>query len=168
MQTYDVRTSDMQRLKGAHVYDSSGEKIGSVEDIYIDDGSQLRYLAISTGGFGSELQVVPLDDVSVGEDDRVTIPYGRDRLEGAPRYDRGRTELTGLDEERIYNHFGLKGYWEAVRARQTVPSPTPEVAQADVAASLARGGDGLRDDAPGESDEVHASHRAQGARRQDW
>ena len=52
--------------------------------------------------------MIPLDDVSVGDDDRVTIPYGRDRLEGAPRYDRDRTELTGQDEERIYNHFGLK------------------------------------------------------------
>ncbi len=168
MLSSEMQVADMERLKGADVCDSSGEKIGTVDDIYLDDDSHLRYIAVATGWFGRDRHVVPLENARI-EDDRLTIPYDRNQLEKAPRYGGDQQNLTGQDETQIYNHYGLEGYWETVRARQTVPSPTPEIAQADVAASMATGGDGLRNGAPGESDGVHASHSgAHGVRRHDW
>jgi hypothetical protein len=95
--------------------------------------------------------VVPLDEVEWSRsDDCLVLPYGRDQLQSAPLYDEDH-ELSFNDEDRIYGFYGKPGYWEAVRAKQTTPSPTPEIAEADVAEAMARGEDPLRADAPGDA-----------------
>lgn len=137
-------------LNGMEVRDRSGDKIGTVRDVYTDrEGAQtLRYLSISTGWLGTRRHVVPLDDIEWSSSDEFLIlPYGRGQLESAPTYDE-RHELSTDDEESIYGYYGLPGYWDVVRAKQTTPAPTPQIAEADVAEALARGEDPLRTDYP--------------------
>jgi hypothetical protein len=131
------------------VCDRSGDKIGTVDGVYIEgDAGNARYLAVKTGWFGGKRHIVPLEDVELsGERDAVVLPYDRDRLESAPTYD-DVNALTDEDESSIYGYYGRPGYWEAVRAKQTTPAPTPEIAQADVADAMARGDDPLREDIP--------------------
>lgn len=50
-------------------------------------------------------------------------------------------DLTRGTEAGIYGHYGRAGYWDAVRARQTPPAPTPQIAEAEVQAALDRGDD---------------------------
>jgi hypothetical protein len=147
----DTGVLALDRLNGMDVRDRDGDKIGTVKGIDTDrDGAEaIRYLSITTGWLGTKRHVVPLDEVEWSRsDDCLVLPYGRDQLQSAPTYDE-RHELSHDDEDRIYDYYGRPGYWDAVRAKQTTPSPTPEIAEADVAAALARGKDPLRTDEPG-------------------
>lgn len=136
---------DFDRLKGMDVYDLNDDKIGSVGGVYVDGDEQnpgsIRYLAVESGWFGSKRHIIPLDDVQLSDrGDALVVPYGRDHLETAPTYD-DRDKISTDEEERIYGHYGRPGYWEAVRAKQSTPAPTPEVARADAVADLNRGRD---------------------------
>lgn len=143
MSTYPTTTGEelaVQDLKGTDVCDASGETIGTVEGAFVDaaSGTSARYLAIRTGWFGTKRHIVPLDDVRLDRDANVVrLPYDRDRLKEGPTVDHDSTDLSTRDEEDIYRYYGRPGYWEAVNAKQTTPSPTPEIAQADVAAAMA-------------------------------
>jgi hypothetical protein len=132
------------RLEGMEVRDSAGEKVGKVTDSYADaSGRYARYLSVSTGWFGTKQHVVPVDDVRVegdGDDAYLVLPYGKDQLRSAPTYE-PKGEITREHESTIYGHYGRTGYWDAVRARQTTPAPTPEIAEAEVADAIDRGED---------------------------
>jgi PRC-barrel domain len=131
-------------LEGMEVRESTGEKVGRVTDVYTDTGgSYARYLVVSTGWFGTKEHVVPVDDVRVeGRDDDayLVLPYGKDELRDGPTFE-PRKNITREHERGIYGHYGRTGYWDAVRARQTTPAPTPEIAEAEVADAIDRGED---------------------------
>lgn len=128
------------RLEGMEVRDISGDKIGKVDDTYTDtQGSYLRYIAVSTGWFGTKRHMIPIDDIRV-EDDYLVVPYRSDELREAPTHDRD-DDFTREHEGRVYGHYGRTGYWDAVRARQTTPAPTPQIAEAEVADAVRRGRD---------------------------
>jgi sporulation protein YlmC with PRC-barrel domain len=134
----------IERLEGMEVRDPSGEKIGKVDDSYTDaQGSYLRYLAVRTGWFGIKRHMIPVDDVRVEGDENdeyLVVPYDKDRLKEAPTFERD-DEFTRRHESEIYGHYGRTAYWDAVRARQTAPAPTPEIAEAEVADAIDRGDD---------------------------
>lgn len=120
----------MDELDGMTVRDVSGEKVGKVDDSYTDDtGSYARYIAVTTGWFGTKRHLIPIDDIRIeqdGDDRHLVVPYDKDRLKAAPSHDRDE-RVTRRHEEDVYGHYGRTGYWDAVRARQTPPAPTPEV-----------------------------------------
>src|SRR5436305_4803833 len=126
----------IDRLRGMSVLDSTGERIGRVEDVYVDDENvNARYLALVTGWFGSKLVIVPMDEVRPRGADDLVVPYTRAELEAAPRYE-AEDALTIAREEEIYGHYGRTPYWDIVRARQRTPAPTPEIAEADAVAGV--------------------------------
>jgi hypothetical protein len=130
----------MDRLEGTEVRDSSGDKIGTVEDSYTDEGgTYLRYLAVKTGWLGTKRHMIPIDDVRM-EGDYLVVPYRAEELREGPAFERDEA-FTRTHEERTYGHYGRTGYWDAVRARQTAPAPTPEIAEAEVADAIDRGED---------------------------
>jgi sporulation protein YlmC with PRC-barrel domain len=134
----------LDELEGMEVRDSSGDKIGKVEDSYTDtDGTYVRYLAVKTGWFGTKRHMIPIDDVrleSDSDEEYLTVPYTKDQLREAPTHDRDE-DFTRRHEEATYGHYGREGYWDAIRARQTTPAPTPEIAEAEAQAAIDRGED---------------------------
>lgn len=141
----DTMLPAVEELMGMDVCDLAGERIGTVDDAYTDtEGSFVRYLAVKTGWFGTRRQMIPIDDVHLeygpDEDAFLTVPYERDRMHEGPAMERDE-DLTRGTEAGIYGHYGRAGYWDAVRARQTPPAPTPQIAEAEVQAALDRGDD---------------------------
>ena len=134
----------MDRLEGMKVRDSAGSKVGTVDDSYTDEqGTYLRYIAVKTGWFGTKRHMIPIDDVRLeGTDDDpyLVLPYTKDQLREGPTYERDE-DFTREHERGVYGHYGRTGYWDAVRARQTTPAPTPEIAEAEVADAVNRGED---------------------------
>lgn len=126
-------------LDGMTVRDVSGEKVGTVADTFTDEtGAYARYLAVATGWFGTKRHLIPVDDVRLeqdGDDRYLVVPYDKERLKAGPAHDRDE-DVTRRHEEDVYGHYGRTGYWEAVRARQTPPAPTPEVGRAEGEAGL--------------------------------
>jgi sporulation protein YlmC with PRC-barrel domain len=75
----DVRRKD--------VYDAEGQRLGSVEDLYIDRKErEVRFLEIGAGGFlgiGEKAFLVPVEAVTQVTEDRVTIePERTEKVEG--------------------------------------------------------------------------------------
>jgi hypothetical protein len=139
-----VRRPSLDQLEGVEVRDVSGDKVGTVADTYTDAaGVHMRYLAVATGWFGTKRHLVPIEDVRVENDgagDYIVLPYDRDLLKGGPAFEQ-ENEITHEDESGIYGHYGREGYWDTVRARQTPPAPTPQIAEAEVADAIRRGED---------------------------
>jgi sporulation protein YlmC with PRC-barrel domain len=145
-----TRLPSLGRLRGMDVRTTDGEKVGKVKDVYLDaEARHARYLAVKTGWF-SGTHVVPVDDVTYVDDDRdahVVVPYTAEHLKGAPTFGDD-DELTPEREGAIYDHYQRVGYWDdardIVRARQTEPAPTPQIAEAEVADAARRGHDPRR------------------------
>jgi sporulation protein YlmC with PRC-barrel domain len=145
-----TRLPSLGRLRGMDARTTDGEKIGKVKDVYLDaEARHARYLAVKTGWL-SGTHVVPVDDVSYvdeGRDAHVVVPYTAQQLKDAPTFGDD-DELTPERERAIYDHYQRVGYWDdardIVRARQTEPAPTPQIAEAEVADAVRRGHDPRR------------------------
>lgn len=100
-----MRINDPQNLVGKNVVGSDGEKIGSVEELYLDtDSQQPEWISVTTGWFGTHRSLVPLSDASEDGGD-VRVPYAKAQVQKAPHYDPGR-ELSTEDEADLFRHYG--------------------------------------------------------------
>jgi sporulation protein YlmC with PRC-barrel domain len=80
-----------QDVRGLDVYDRGGDRIGSVEDLYIDEQERkVRLLEVGAGGFlgmGEKHFLIPAEAVAGVADDRVTIDQSREKVAGYPPFD---------------------------------------------------------------------------------
>ncbi len=98
--------TDITRWKGLDVVDPTGDKIGEIEDIYLDEQTdQPEWLAVRTGLFGRRISFVPLAEAQPSGDS-VAVPYTKAQVKDAPN-----AEPDGLlseqEEARLYDHYGL-------------------------------------------------------------
>ncbi|MFF2960101.1 PRC and DUF2382 domain-containing protein [Streptomyces sp. NPDC057963] len=98
--------TDSGELDGLTVYDTAGEKIGSVGRVYVDDNTgRPDWITVKTGLFGMKESFVPLAGARrVGSDLHITHP--KDRVKEAPRVDAD-AHLSVAEEEELYRHYGL-------------------------------------------------------------
>lgn len=128
------------RVKGLPAHDGEGDRIGEVVDVYVDpETGQVLYLAVDSRWFAGRRHLIPAADASVGRD-RVELPYAPELLSVAPTFEPG-ADLTLQDESDVLVHFGFEGYEDVLRARQTPPAPTPEIARAELGDELRSGRD---------------------------
>jgi sporulation protein YlmC with PRC-barrel domain len=79
-------------LRRKDAYDAQGQRIGSVEDLYIDRKErEVRFLEVGAGGFlgiGQKRFLVPVEAVTQVTEDRVTIePARTQKVEGPAPFD---------------------------------------------------------------------------------
>ena len=79
-------------LRGKAVYDAQEQRMGSVEDLYIDRHKrEVRFLEVGAGGFlgiGEKPLLVPVEAITQVAEDRVTIEPGRtEKVEGPAPFD---------------------------------------------------------------------------------
>jgi len=104
--TKTTKTGNYQDWIGADVYDSTGDKIGSIDQLYLDDKSgQPEWLTVSTGWFGASTQFVPISGSSV-HDDGLKVPYTTDHIKDAPSVDADQ-HLDADQELKLYGHYDL-------------------------------------------------------------
>ena len=93
--------------RGHDVVDPSGDKIGRIEDIYLDEQTNApEWLAVRTGLFGGRVSFVPLAEAQATGDD-VTVPYTKDQVKDAPNVDPDEGLLSEREEALLYEHYGL-------------------------------------------------------------
>ncbi len=142
-----TRLPSLSRLRGMTVRNGQ-EKIGKVREVYLDpDADRVRYIGVSTGWLARGIHVIPIDDVTYtddGAEPEIQVPYSTEHVKRAPTLDDD-DELTDEREREIYDHYDRAGYWEeareAVRARQTTPAPTPQIAEATARDAIDKGKD---------------------------
>src|SRR5918994_4870591 len=98
--------SDLSGLRDGNVVTTSGDKIGSIGQIYLDDqtGSP-SFVTANTGLFGTSQSFVPLQGASVRDGD-VVVDYDKDTVKNAPRIDDD-GKLSPEEEDRLYEYYGL-------------------------------------------------------------
>ncbi len=101
-------TTTIERLsqaRGTTVYDQSGDKIGTVEDVFQDyETLEPEWIGISAGMFGSKLSLVPVQGAEF-RDDGVYVPYTKDQIKDSPDIDGD--EIDESTERSLYTHYGL-------------------------------------------------------------
>lgn len=103
---FDKDTID--RMGRATAYDTNGDKVGSVGQIYSDnDSGEPTFATVSTGLFGMSESFVPLRGARMDGDD-LRLDYTKDQIKDAPRIDEN-GQLSPDEEDTLYSHYGLSG-----------------------------------------------------------
>ena len=91
---------------GRTLVDPSGEKIGTIDDVYADrEGGLPQWALVHTGLFGIGKSFVPLHGASpTGEDVRVTVDKQAVKDSPAVRDDHS---LSEAEEQRLFEHYGV-------------------------------------------------------------
>jgi len=97
--------------RGHDLVDRDGDKVGSIEDIYLDqETGQIEWAAVKTGLLGTKLNFVPIQNASF-ENDVVRVPFEKSQVKDAPSVDAD-GELSQREEADLYRHYGMQ-YGEA-------------------------------------------------------
>ena len=101
MATYDVNA-----LLSATAYGSDGDKIGKVEQVFLDDNTEeVTFVTVNTGLFGTKESFVPADGARQ-DGDRLVLPYTKDVVKDAPGIDADQ-HLSPAEEEELYRYYKM-------------------------------------------------------------
>lgn len=103
-------------VEGTKVFDTAGEKLGSIESVMIEKVSgTVRYAVLEFGGFlgmGTDRYPLPWNIMKYDEHrDGYVVPLDKDALKDAPRY--SASEYPEYDEEygrRVYDYYRQPWY----------------------------------------------------------
>ncbi len=96
-----------EKYEGYTVYDNRGEKIGKVDDLFIDEADREEYIGVKMGFLGRKSTLIPMDIVRLNEADRaLEVSESKDHVKDAPSFDDDE-DITPEHEDRIRSHFGL-------------------------------------------------------------
>ena len=104
-------TEDIKTWRGHEARGSDGDKLGKIEDIYLDEQTgKPEWMAVKTGMFGGRVSFVPLAQARL-DGDAVTVPYDKATITDAPHAEAD-GQLSQPEEADLYRHYGLD-YGEA-------------------------------------------------------
>jgi len=98
-----------ERYEDYTVYDRDGDKIGKVDDLFVDETDREEYIGVRMGLFGlSGTTLIPMEMVRVNEQDRaIEVSDSKEHVKDGPTYSDD-DDVTGEFEDRIRSHFGLE------------------------------------------------------------
>jgi uncharacterized protein (TIGR02271 family) len=103
--------------QGRTLIDRDGDRIGTIDAIYLDDQTgQPEWALVNTGLFGTKSTFVPLAQATQTGDE-VRVPYDKQLVKDAPRIDPD-GHLSEAEERRLWRHYGLD-YDRTTRRRAT-------------------------------------------------
>jgi hypothetical protein len=103
-----ITESDVAGLRDGDVISTSGDKIGSMGQVYLDDETgEPTFVTVNTGLFGLKQSFVPLQGARVQDRDLV-VNYDKETVKDAPRIDDDGS-LTPEEEDELYSYYGLGG-----------------------------------------------------------
>ena len=97
---------NIKDLFNATAYDKNGEKLGDVNEVFVDDQSgQPTFVEVNHGLFGMNSSLVPLRGHDFSGDD-LKLGFSKDRIKDAPDFDSDKP-LTPEAQSDIFKHYGL-------------------------------------------------------------
>jgi uncharacterized protein (TIGR02271 family) len=117
---------DVYGWRGQELRGTDDEKLGTIEEIYLDsETGQPEWALITTGLFGVKRSFVPLRDAS-RSGDGVAVPVDKATVKDAPKIDPD-GQLSQREEAELYRHYGLQ-YGES-QAGQGAPEGNATVGE---------------------------------------
>jgi hypothetical protein len=117
----DERLRELEeKYEGYEVYDNAGEKIGKVDDLFIDETEREEYIGVKMGLFGlSGKTLIPMELARVDQQERtIEVAASKDQVKNAPHY-HDDDDIDHEFEARIREYFDLEGQEEAAPERGT-------------------------------------------------
>lgn len=101
-----ISTHDIDQVLDATAYDSDGEKIGSVDTVFLDEHTdEPKFALVNTGMFGTKSSFVPLEGARMDGDD-LRLAYSKDKIEDAPNLDADE-HLDPAQEQELFRYYAM-------------------------------------------------------------
>ena len=136
--------NDVQTWHGRKMVDADGDKIGTIEAVFLDrQTGQPAWAAVKTGLFGHKHTLVPIRDAQVADDDQVRVPLDKGQVKDAPRIDPD-GELSPDEERRLWEHYGMSDYdeWQGDDRTRALALPDEDEDRARRSATETEAGNG--------------------------
>ena len=92
---------------GKDLLDRVGERIGKLQDVYVDvETDEPMFGTVKEGFIGRHLTFVPLAGVTTGPD-YLQVAVSADAVKEAPNIELHGDELSQADESRLYHHYEM-------------------------------------------------------------
>ena len=96
------------RFAAYTVYDQHYEKIGDVDDLFLDESDHPEYIGVKMGFLGTRTTLIPLQMARVNDARQVIeVAADKETLKNGPTFDDER-EITPQFENEVYSYYGLK------------------------------------------------------------
>ena len=113
-----IENNAIGSVMGATAYDSSGDKIGKVGQVYVDtDSGRPVWASVNTGLFGTSESFVPLQDAT-WDGEHLRVGYEKSFVTDAPRIDVDGA-LSMEDQDELYRYYTVDGRSNDDRDRES-------------------------------------------------
>jgi uncharacterized protein (TIGR02271 family) len=103
---HDDRSPEAQ-YTGYEIYDQGGERIGKLDDLFVDEDDNPEYVGVRIGSSDADAVLIPIDAVTVDIGlRRMVVPRSKSAVESGPFYG-DQEDVTPEFEERVRRHYGL-------------------------------------------------------------
>jgi uncharacterized protein (TIGR02271 family) len=117
-----------QAWQGRTMVDPSGDKLGTIDAIYLDDETgQPEWATVTSGLFTAKTAFVPLAQAQ-DTGDSVQVPYDKQQVKNAPVM-QADGSLSQDEEAELYRHYGLD--YSEHRSNSGLPAGTADDSQDD-------------------------------------
>ena len=101
-----MTVQEITAWRGRTAVDANGDKIGTIEEIYLDaDTGRPEWLAVKTGMFGTRVSFVPIAKANDDGGD-VRVPFEKSHVKDAPHAEPD-GQLSQTEEAALYSHYGM-------------------------------------------------------------
>jgi PRC-barrel domain len=106
---HDRFTELEEAYKGYTVYDQHYERLGKVDDLFVDENDQPEYIGVRMGFLLEQKAVlIPMEIIRVNDRRKlVEVAADKDTVQEAPAFDSNK-DITPEYEERVHRYFGLE------------------------------------------------------------
>jgi uncharacterized protein YrrD len=92
---------------GKMLVDRDGEKLGKLQDIYVDvETDEPQFATVKEGFLDRHLTFVPLTGITIGPDD-LQVTATKEQVRSAPEIEMHGEELSQANESTLYHHFEM-------------------------------------------------------------
>jgi uncharacterized protein (TIGR02271 family) len=111
--------------RGRPVVDNDGNKIGTIEQVYLDTQTDRpEWLSVKTGMLGTKVSFVPIAEAQeAGEE--IRVPYDKSQVKEAPSIEPD-GELSYEEESGLYRHYGLEYAEQDMDSGHDTSGPTTD------------------------------------------
>ncbi|MGF1473868.1 MAG: DUF2382 domain-containing protein [Rubrobacteraceae bacterium] len=99
-----------EMYEGYQVNDRDGEKIGKVDDLFVDEEDRTEYIGVKMGLLGLNSTLIPMEACRVDESEQtITVSAEKDHVQNGPDFDDDAT-ISPEFEGQVRDHYGLERY----------------------------------------------------------
>ena len=103
----DGFTAVEDRYAGYTVYDNADQKIGKVDDLFLDENDSPEYIGVKLGLLGTRSTLIPFQMATVDEaNSSITVSTDKDTVQNGPTFDDDQ-EISPAFENEVHGFYGL-------------------------------------------------------------